>query len=399
MTRGRTWTGEELAVLRDVYPTQGVPGLRSLLPGRSAQAIHVKANKLGLVCTMVPEAPKPRLAGDDLAEAVRLREEEGWSFARIAGKFGISESGANNAIMIVLCARRGFTPAQRDEQGRLTPEGRERIRYALKKGLKGVDIQLRLGVSAGCVSEQRRRYNRELRERGKAPLPRPGAGTAYSGAKLTRAQRVEVETLFLAGLGTMKIAERTGISKTSCGRIRKRLVRRLRRQGECLPGCDSRGVRHVQAESARFVPQECRAALEAMLLDRVPVARAARILAIGGCSAYRIRDELAASLAARGETLPEPENWRGWRRPADSYWPPAGAKEIYDFRALLQEMPFDQAKAEWRRRKAEALRAERDRPKSFEEQLQLVAAGKVGLTAAIPRRHLEPAHDEQRRSA
>lgn len=388
------FTPEELAILREHYPLRGA-AVAELLPGRSVHAIRVKASRLGL---HVPPArsnahsPKPKLSGDDLEQAIRLREDEGWSFERIGAHFGVAEAAATNAVLIALCPRKGFTAAERDHRGCLTEAGMERVRYALKKGLKGVDIQLRLGVSASCVAEQRRRYNAELKARGKAPLPAPGGGDAYSGVKLSRDRKSEVEALFMQGLGTLKVSERTGVSKTSCTRIRARLVRRLRRKGEVLPGCDAKGRRHVQAESARFVTDGQRQALRALLLDAVPVARAAKLCAIGACSAYRIRDALAAELAREGQALPEPQ-WRtGPRRKSaqDRYWPPDGTKEIYAFRALLRTMPFDEAKARWRADRREEHLAELRRPRTFEEQLARVAAGELGITAALPRQHLEP---------
>lgn len=136
-------------------------------------------------------APRPRLGGENLDEAIRLREVENWSFSAIGTHFGICEASACNAVTIALCVRRGYRPAERDQHGRLTAEGIERLRYALKKGYKGIDIQLRLGVSAACVSEQRRRYNRELLARGKAALPRRAAArlTAASNCRRQSAGR------------------------------------------------------------------------------------------------------------------------------------------------------------------------------------------------------------------
>lgn len=389
------WSARELAMLRAHYPAEGST-VAARLPGRSRHAIQVKAHKLALETTHRNPAPKARLQGDTLEEAIRLREVENLSFAAIGRHFGICEASACNAVTIALCVRRGYRPAERDERGHLTPAGTERLRYALKKGLKGIDIQLRLGVSAACVSEQRRRYNRELLSRGKAPLPPPGGGEAYSGVKLTSAQRKAVETLFMEGFGTAKVSQRSGVSKTSCIRIRERLVRRLRRKGQTLPGCDAAGVRHVHAESARFITEEQRRLLRAMLLDRVPVRRAALDLAIGGSSAYRIRDELAAELAREGRTLPPPRlPGRVHRQTiADPLWPPASPTEIYAFRRLLLTMTFTEAKAHWQETKREARSAERaakaSRPVTFEEQLARVAAGKIGITRAIVRHHLEP---------
>lgn len=385
------WTSQEIAILREHYPDGGLDGVADLLPERSWTAIYVMANKLGLRTAVVADAPEPRLRGAALEEAIRLREEQGWSFARIGAHFGVAEASACNAVLIALCPRKGYRPAERDAHGRLTPAGLERVRYALKKGLKGVDIQLRLGVSASCVAEQRRRYNRELRARGKAELPLPGNGEAYSGVKLTRERIARVEALFLSGLGTLKVSERSGVSKTSCTRIRNRLIRRLKRKGQVLPGSDASGARHVQAESARKIAPEQREQLVALLRDRVPVRRAAAMLAIGTCSAYRMRDALRAELAAGGEELPPPilpGRVRSTR--PDPYWPPTGNKEIFAFRAMLATMSLDKAKAEWRRSRAEADRAERQRPKSFAEQLQLVEAGKVRLVQAQPRAHMQP---------
>jgi hypothetical protein len=390
------WTAEELAVLREHYPAHGVEAVRARLPHRSWQSIYVKANKLGIhsLWRGKGNSPAPRLTGDNLEEAIRLREEQGWSFERIGVHFGVAEASACNAVMIALCTRRGFTPAQRNARGCLTPEGLDRVRYALKKGLKGIDIQLRLGVSAACVAEQRRRYNRELAERGKALLPPPGGGERYSGVPVTNEQRKAVEVLFMAGLGTMKVAQRTGVSKTSCTRIRTRLVRRLKRKGECLPGCDAQGVRHHQAESTRHVHPTQVEACRRLLLDRVPVRRAAALTALGACTAYRLRDELRAELAAQGRQLPTPLfPGRRPRAAPDPFWPPHGPADLYAFRALLAEMPFEPAKAKWRadrrRERDEARAAEAARPKAFEDQLARVAAG-AGLTRALTRAHLEP---------
>ncbi|WP_454599089.1 hypothetical protein [Qipengyuania sp. SM2507] len=393
MPRPRTppWSKQEIAALREFYPRQGIECVEHL-PGRSWRAIHQKAFKLGIACEKSTGAPKPKLQGNELKEAIRLREDKDWSFARIGAKFGVAESSACNAVLIALCPRKGFTPAERDENGRITAAGLERLRYALKKGLKGVDIQLRLGVSASCVAEQRRRYQRELKDRGKAPLPLPGGGAAYSGTKLTRAQTKAVEDLFLEGFGTLKVAERTGASKTSCTRIRGRLVRRLKRQGKTLPGCDESGTRHEQKESSRFVTPEQRQALRDMLLSGVPVARAARQLVIGACTAYLMRNQLAAELEARGASLPTPDRNLSRRGSAarDRTWPPTGAKEIYAFRALLRESPFDEAKAQWRREKRDAIAAENQRPRTFEEQLARVRRGEIGIARTMARPHLEP---------
>ena len=239
--RAARWTAPELALLREHYPAEGALVL-ARLPRRSRHAIHAKANRLGLATTHAASAPRSRLHGAALDEAIRLRETAQWSFAAIGRRFGISEASACNAVTTAMCPRNGYRPAERDCHGHLTAAGLERLRYALKKGFKGIDIQRRLGVSAACVAEQRRRYDRELTARGKAPLPPPGAGKAYSGAKLSAAQRKRVEALFMQGLGSAKVAARSGVSPTSCTRIRDRLVRRLRRVVEPDPADPSRIV-------------------------------------------------------------------------------------------------------------------------------------------------------------
>ena len=392
------WSAAELDALREVFPRAGVNAAADALPGRSWQAINVMASKLGLRSPVVGDAPKPMLQGAQLEEAIRLREVEGWSFARIGATFGVAEASACNAVLIALCPRKGFTPAQRYPNGRLTPEGLDRLKLMLRKGLKGVDIQLRLGVSASCVAEQRRRYRADLKIRGKAALPPPGAGEAYSGVRLSTAKKREVEALFLEGYGAKKVTERTGVSNTSVGRIRNRLIKRLARKGDALPGCDRQGRRGAAKESARQIPAEAVEALRERLLAREPVRRAARDLGVGTCAAYRIRDALAAELAAEGRALPRPilpgkshEARAEVRRAA---WLPAAKLQRY--RVLTTEHGLDEAKrllldeivAE--QREATARRAaEAARPKSFEEKLALVAAGR-GITAALHLRRPDP---------
>ena len=397
------WSKTELAILRDVYPRDGLNGCADLLADRSWHAIHQKAFKLGLRCEKITPAPQGRLTGIDLERAIQMREIGKMSFARIGAEFGICESSACNAVMTALCTRHGFTPAQRDVHGRLTDEGKERLRYALKKGLKGIDIQLRLGLSASRIALERRRYNIELLDRKKASLPPPGRGIAYSGLKLSRDQMRTVEALFMTGLGTAKISQRTRVSVTSCTRIRARLVKRLRRGRICLPGCDLAGNRHVQAESSRFVTDEMKQLLRDLLLARTPVRRAAQMLALGSSFAYRVRDELAAELRAQGNELPKPilPGFTRGGHPSDPDWPPAGCKQIYAFRTLLRDIPFADAKAKWMaERRAERLetaaeqhaeqRAVAQRPKSFEEQLAAVADGRASIVPAFARGHLEP---------
>lgn len=385
------WTQAEVAVLEEFYPAEGVDCVE-YLPGRSWQSVHQKAFKLGLRCNKIIAAPNGKLDGEALEEAIRLREVEGWSFARIGAKFGICEASACNCVLIALCPRKGYRPAERDEGGQLLPAGIERLRYALKIGLKGCDIQVRLGLSAGRIALERKRYNAELKAAGKVLLPPPGKGEAYSGVKIAAAAKREVEDLFRKGLGTAKISERTGVSKTSCTRIRRRLVAKLKRKGETLTGCDSRGIRRQQAESARFVTDEQKRLLREALLDRVPVARASRDLVIGQSTAYRIRDEFAAELARVGKQLPSPVLPGSANRGAatSKTWPPAGPKQIFAFRALLSEIPFAEAKDRWRIERRAKIDAERSRPKTFDEQLARIGRGEIGIAASLSRNHLEP---------
>lgn len=388
------WSAQELAILDDVFPREGVNGAADALPDRSWQAINVMASKRGLRSPVVGNAPEPKLKGERLEEAIRLREELGWSFARIGATFGVAEASACNAVLIALCPRKGFTPAQRDPNGRLTAEGLDRLRLALRKGMKGVDIQLRLGVSASCVAEQRRRYRADLKARGKAALPAPGNGDTYSGVKLTPADRREVERLLLEGYGAKRISEQTRASNTTVGRIRNRLIKRLARRGEALPGCDNKGCRRGPAKASRqFLIDEVRDAFRERLLDRQPVRRAAHELGISTAAAYRLRDAIGAEMAARGEELPAPI-LPGRTRVARPWLPPGKATT---YRRLTHEYGIEEAKhlilaevdAE-KRAAAEARAAERARPKTFEEQLAAVAAGR-GLVPALRLSRPDPA--------
>jgi hypothetical protein len=392
------WTAQETAVLVDVYPREGINGATGALPERSWHAIEQRAHKLGLRSPIVSDAPSTALEGDRLEEAIRLREEQGWSFARIGAHLGVCEASACNAVLIALCPRKGFTPAQRDKHGRLLPEGMDRLRYMLRKGLKGVDIQLRLGLSASRIALERRRYSAELKANRKMPLPPPGGGEAYSGVKLTREKKREAEQLLLEGFGAKKVSERTGVSHTSIGRIRNRLIKRLGRRGETLPGCDRAGQRRSAAkESTAHIPVEQVTRLRSLLLERVPVARAAKLAGIGSKSAYRLRDELAAELATRGAQLLPPIRAGAHERPASraANWLPSG--QLHRFRKLTIERGLAEAEQIIRAeiettRIAEetARRAEQARPKTFEEQLARVARGEVRLVRNVPLRRPDP---------
>lgn len=380
------WTDAEVAILTEIYPAQGVNGAAEALPGRTWHAIHVKAHKLGLASAYLAAAPEPKLRGDDLEEAIRLREECGWSFARIGATFGVCESSASNAVLIALCPRKGFRPAERDANGRLTAAGMERLRLMLRKGLKPVDIQLRLGVSASRIAEERRRYSADLKARGKAPLPPAGGGERYSGARIDRATIKEVHQLLLSGLGTAKVAAATGVSHTHVGRQRNKLVARLRRRGECLSGCDINGRRVKVKDCVAAVPEASKATLRRLLLDGIPVARAARLAAVGASHAYRLRDELAAELASRGERIP-PIKRLGRKRAklADMQadWLPRGRDNLILYRRFLLASGDE---AEARRLAIRAIAEREGMDPNLAEQLDRVRRGGTVTRRFEPRR-------------
>lgn len=410
-TKAPAWTSQEIAVLREIYPTEGLGGVADLLSDRSWHSIHQKAFKLGIRCELVTYAPKARLQGDRLEQAIRMREDQNWSFARIAAELGgISEAGVCNAVLNALCTRKGFRPAERDGKGRLLPEGLARLRVLLKKGFKGVDIQLRLALSAGRVAEERRRYNRELKANGKALLPPPGGGEAYSGVKVPRSKVREIEEALMQGLGTRKVSERTGASKTTITRARNRLIRRLGRKGECLPGCDRSGKRLRVVDHFHAIPDHARAEFRRLLIDRRMSARRAGLHAgIGGSNAHRMYQAIVAEYAGRGEQLPP-------TRRAPSIGPdrqalldedaiyPKGRAGMAAFRQHAAEAGYLTARRKLRddhaeviaaeqaqrAREAEAARQEALRPRTFEEKLALVASGKAQLVPAFHPRRVAP---------
>lgn len=392
------YTPADLQWLRDNYERLGARAAADHL-GRPIQGIRVKASKLGLHTMAAARARQPSLHGAELEEAIWLREEQGWSFARIGEKFGYCETAASNAVLIALCPRKGHRPAQRDEHGYLLPDEIERMRLMLRKGLKGVEIQLRMGVSAACVAEQRRRYRDDLKARDKAPLPPPGNGERYSGVRVPKADRKRVEELLLQGYGGPRASKATGVSKTVCIRIRAALVKRLARRGECLPGCDIDGVRHAQLPGLRNIHPAQVDALKRLLLDGIPVRRAGSIAGIGHCSAYRIRDALNAERASKG-LPPIPRvyvNTKSGRKAAKAAEWLKGPQDIIRFRELIIDLGYDAAIPAMKRdmldreKAAQVAReAERIRPKSFEEQLARVRAG-AKIEIRQPIRKADPA--------
>lgn len=380
------WTSREVAILREFYPDGGLNAVVDQLADRSWRAIYMKAHKLGLNTTALPAAPRSTLQGEQLTEAIRLREVERWGYARIGATFGISESAASNAIIIAQCARRGFTPAERDEHGRLTPDGLARLRWMLKKGLRAIDIQTRLGLSASRVAEERRRYNRDLKAKGAAPLPPPGNGDTYSGASVSKSSKAQVEQLLIEGYGSKLISKQTGVSNTTIGRIRTRLIKRLKRQGKTLTGCDDRGHRIAVKDSVHFVPATIIEALEHRLLNRMPVLRAAHEVGIGTSTAYKLRDTLAERLRAAGDLLPSPKLPGRTHRQAAKWLPNAHRARFFE---LVREHGFDDGKQMLQAELAQTRRAEAARPRTFEETLAKVAAG-ARLVTVTPLRRPDP---------
>lgn len=371
------WTRDESAILTEVYPTGGLKAAQASLPHRSWASIYCRANKLGLKAdqSLTNGGRRCSLQGPDLDEATRLRDQEGWSFARIGAHLGYAECTVSNAVIIAKSKAGGFSPADRDKNGRITPAGMERLRWMLKKGLKGVEIQLRLGVSAACVAEQRRRYNADLAARGKAPLPPPGNGECYSGARVTIERKRAAEALFLEGYGTAKVSERSGVSKTVCTRVRRKLIARLKRKGERLPGCDANGKRRVMIDHANHIPAPLKDKFRALLLDRMPVRRAAAMCAIGSCSAYRLRDEIRAEI---GAGLPAPKRigrlGQMAREVLDGQMIPAASAQRY--RDLVRQCGQpERARLMLLQELANERRALASRPRTFEEQLERVANG------------------------
>lgn len=389
------WTPQEIAILIDVYPRDGIDAAIDALPDRSKKAIEQRAHKLALRSPIRNDAPKPVLDGDRLERAIALYEG-GTSFTAIARTMGCSACAATNAILMALCPRRGYRPATRDATGRLTPESKDRLRYMLKKGLKAVEIQLRSGISAACVAEERRRYNRDLASRDKALLPPPGAGEQYCGARIPAPRRRAVEAAFMQGFGAHLVSRQTGVSVTTVKKIRLRLVKRLARKGETLPGCDASGKRiAAPIASLHYIPESSVAAFRARLMAGEPVRHAARAEGIGSCGAYRLRDALRDELAAEGRILPEPIRLGRGRaqqaRGAEADWLPRG--RMQEFRALVHAHGQDEAKRlmleriEGERADATAARAaELARPKTFEEQLARITRGEVGVIAKVPLR-------------
>jgi len=400
MIRGRrskapSWSGEEIAILIDVYAREGVNGAAEALPDRSWRAIQQVAHKLGVRSpTGTLPAPRPKLDGDQLEEAIRLREQEGWTFDRIGLRFCVSGTAAQNAILIALCPRKGFVPAEREENGRLLPEGLDRLRAMLRDGVKAVDIALRLGLSSARIAEERRRYNRERKANGERPLPPPGDGLRYSGAKISNDVYDQVDRLLMQGYGSPRVAAWVGVSKTHVKRRRMMLVRQLARDGECLPGCDISGKRYAQKDTLSAVAPFQKELLRTELMKGTPVKRAAKIAVIGETSAFRLRDELKAELEEKGQALPPIERLgRVKAAPVDRKlaWLPKGKANLLIYRKHLKETGNDPVEA--KRRTIDEISPPviqaplaPKRPLTFEEKLAMVERGEIGIVKVVPLR-------------
>jgi hypothetical protein len=372
--RAPRWTAAELAELRRIFPIGGTKAALELLPGRSWYSIQVKASKLGLKMTDPNWGGRGMtVTGDELEEAIRLREIEGWGFGRIGAHLGRAEASVTNAVLIALCRRKGYTPAERHPNGRMTEAG----------------IQLRLGVSAATVAEQRRRYNAELKARGKALLPPPGNGASYSGVKVSKERRHEAERLFLLGYGTLKVSQGSGVSKTVCTRIRNKLIRRLKRKGECLPGCDIDGKRRTMKDHVRCIPIDSMRELRRLLkAGECSVAEAGKRARVGSCTAYRVFHALKAEVEAAGGEMPV-FDWRSQprkRNEARIRALPQGRWAFDRYRALLRETTPERA--------AKTVLAEHE--KRVAERNAIVAA-ELAVAASAMTDALSAATDEWRR--
>lgn len=299
---GREWTETDIKRLRKLYPSLGQIETAKRM-NRTKAAIAGRAHLLGLEAHVIINPPI--VTPEQVDQGIAL-VECGMGVETAAREIGCTPASFTNAYHIEVGRRRGTIPAPRDRLGGLLPEGVERIREHLRNGAFGWQIMQDCQVSAGCVSEQRRRYAKELAKARKPKLPPPGGGIAYSGVKVPAAKRQAVEQLFLDGFGTLQAFRKTGVSKTVCVRIRAALIRRLKRQGRCLPGCDENGVRRLIKESPAHIHPRQKADLRELLLEGVPVTAAAKIVGMGGSKAYEERDRLKTELAAIGEELPPP---------------------------------------------------------------------------------------------
>ncbi len=321
----------------------GAQGCLPLLPKRSLDGVRQQAVNQGLewehavkhrgLVSPVPVHDLPR---------VLAMHNDGQSHEEIATAFGICPASAANALAVAKCRASGRTPARRAPDGSLMIKDLKRLHALFEAGARGVDIQVELGISASSVSTHRRRRNAELKAQGLPPLPPAGGGQRYCGARMSAADRRAVVALFMEGYGAKTIARRIGIGQTTAKRVRDQLIKKLKRRGESLPGCDANGKRLKVKEPSRKLDPAAVEALRAHLLNRIPVQRASRFTGIGITSAYRIRDALAAELAAEGKLLPKPKlpgKSSEGRRPVKDVMPaPIAAPRRLSFDEQLQRV-------------------------------------------------------------
>ncbi len=337
------YSKREDQILARLFPKDGAEACQAKLRRRSLPSIKQRAAILGLKppCDQRHQGLRRTLCDVQAGQALDMRDQ-GMAFAKIGSHFGVCEATATNAVLHAQCLRAGGTPARRDASGAILARDIERLRAMLRSGERGCAIARALGISANSVSYHRRKYQAELDQSGAAyRLPPPGAGTPYSGRKLTNKEREAVVALLKSGLGAMRVARQTGVSKTHIGRIRRTLIKEMALQGKTLAGCTSDGSRLVTLKSTRFVTAEQTARLRQLLIERIPVRRAALLTGIGGCTAYRLRDDLRVELAAKGETLPNPILPGRVRVLSGNTLP---GHDIYRFRALLETTSFDEAR-------------------------------------------------------
>lgn len=398
------WSAQEVNVLKAHFPLEGAAGCMARMKKialRGELAVKVKAHSLGIKGPRRHHSLMRALTDQQVEEVIRLHDVEKIGFKPIGERFGVAETTASNAYFKAMCPRLGYRPAERDANGHLLPAEIERLRTFLLKGTKPVDIQLFMGISAGCIAEERRQYNAELRTRGKRPLPPPGNGERYSGARIPKETVREVERLYLEGKATPEVADLTGVSKTHSLRTRAKLVRRLKRKGECLPGCDIDGKRLSYPTSLVLTPAHKPQQLRALLLEGWPVSRAANKVGMGKSQAYKVRDDLKSDLEAEGKQLPPTINWRTHPPETTELAWVAPQKCCYVYYRRLEDEHGDQEARRLIRIAARAVAdlpltvgrlmrlARRERSPTFEEQLERVRNG-AGLSTRIDYRRPAP---------
>lgn len=395
MAKARAWSPAEIKILHTVYVKEGLLAAMKAMPGRSDGSIFQKAHKLGL---HTEAQGYPQGSYKDFSEqAWLLRHEEKLSYTSIGEVLGCCEANATNAVLYAECIKAGHRPIERMPGGKLAPAGRDRLRLMFRKGWTHREIQERTGTPAATLTRERKLYAAYLKANGLAPLPPIGGGLRYSGARIPRAEARKVEQLYLEGYGTKTITRMTSVSNTHCLRTRDRLIKRLKRKGQCLPGCDEKGVRRIFKGHAAHVPTALFNELTRLVLAGETVARAADLVGIGRPTAYQHYEAIKAEAAKRGEPLPQPQ-WRSLRaRPKIRAFHGKPEFIIYyrHYRetgsiADARELAFaeiDQAKRDALlaiQAERVRLQEERRRPKSIEEQIRLIEQGRATLYTERP---------------